>query len=73
MTTYVSTSDLVSAAKHQLDIDKPNDELSDIEIRLVTRLIGKWANGPVNLQVMLTTTAMEFPEFFTRYQLSHPN
>ena len=73
MTTYVSTSDLVSAAKCELGIDKPNNEMDDAEIRQVTRLIGRWTNGPVNLLAMLTVTAVEFPKFFSRYQLSHPN
>ena len=73
MMKYVSTGDLVSAAKTELGIDKPNNELDDTEVRRVTLLIGRWTNGPVNLLTMLTITAAEFPEFYHRYELSHPN
>jgi hypothetical protein len=73
MMAYISTAELVNAAKNELGIDKPNDQMDDAEIRQVTRLIGRWTNGPVNLLAMLTITAVEFPKFFTRYELSHPN
>jgi hypothetical protein len=66
---YISTSELVSAAKSNLGIHGDNDQLSDDEIRSVVKLIGVWSNAPVNLQCMLIVTAVEFPAFFSRYGL----
>lgn len=73
MTAYISTAELVLAAKRALGITAPNNELTDGNIRQVTRLIGIWTNAPANMMAMLTITAIEFPEFFAKYELAETN
>jgi hypothetical protein len=69
ITGYISTAELVHAAKANLGISGENSNLTDNEIRQVANLIGIWTNAPVNMMNMLIVTACEFPDFFSRHHL----
>ena len=80
----VKTSELVNLAKANLGITKPNGELADDDIRAIARWIGMQAqdtayiNGEVTfnrtgIDLMLFITLAEFPEFYSRYELSQFN
>ena len=75
--------EMVTRAKRLCGIDRPNDEMSDEEIRVVMRWLGghnldakAGASGIIlgNLDwgLMLTLTALVFPDFYNRYHLSPP-
>jgi hypothetical protein len=81
---YLDTGEVVNQAKEALGIAKPNNKMTDDEIRSVVRSIGEsvldtiWVDGkPVfgrqGIGIMLTITAAEFPEFYSRYGLSQFN
>jgi hypothetical protein len=74
MLDYPSTSELVDTAKQKLGITAPNNLMSDEQIRIVIAQIGYWARqSQLDLIAMIVVTAVEFPEFFTRYELAEPN
>ena len=81
---YLDTSEVVDQAKEVLGISKPNNKMTDDEVRKVVRWIGEsvldtvWVDGkPVfgrqGIGIMLTITAAEFPDFYSRYGLSQFN
>jgi hypothetical protein len=82
---YVKTSELIDWAKANLNIIKPNDAMTDEDIREVIRWIGMCALDTVFLDgdkpifrrigigMMLSVTLLEFPEFYARYELSQFN
>jgi len=82
---YVKTSELVDWAKANLDIMKPNSEMTDEDIRRVMRWIGEcsydtvYVDGDkpifrrIGIGMMLSVTLLAFPEFYTRYELSQFN
>ena len=80
----LTTSDLVEQAKANLNITKPNGELADDDIRVIARWVGMQAqdtactDGEVTfnrtgLGLMLFIALTEFPEFYSRYELSQFN
>lgn len=81
---YISTAELVNLAKRKFGIDIPNDEMGDFDIKRVVRFIG-WlipqcnnrCRRPychtVDLLLMLIVTAVEFPRYFSRYNLFEEN
>jgi len=80
----VKTSDLVEQAKANLGIAKPNGELADDDIRAIAHWVGMkaqdtvCANGEVTFNrtgigLMLFIALTEFPEFYSRYELSQFN
>ncbi len=74
MLDYPSTSELVDTAKQKLGIVTPNTLMSDEQIRTVIAQIGYWARqGQLDLIAMIVVTAIEFPEFFSKYELAEPN
>ncbi len=81
---YSNPSELVHWAKANFHITKPNNELSEDEVRRVVRRIGNCAYdtiyigdeprlGPVGIGLMLLVTVMEFPMFYEKYDLSQRN
>jgi hypothetical protein len=81
---YLRTRDALNQAKEACGITKPSSELSDDEIRIVVRWIGKhaldtqWRDGKpvfgrIGIGAMLFVTVSEFPEFYQRYGLSQFN
>jgi hypothetical protein len=81
---YVSTGELVGLAKMILNIHTPNALMSDNEIRKTIRWLtmeGACTRCPFkkpftedgDLILALVITAVEFPKFFSRYQLSEEN
>ena len=85
LSDYVPAHSLVDWAKANLDIMKPNSEMTDEDIRRVIRWIGEcsydtvYVDGDkpifrrVGIGMMLSVTLMEFPEFYMRYGLSQFN
>ena len=82
--SYVSTTELVSLAKMVLGIGTPNALMSDNEIRKTIRWLtmeGACTRCPFkkpftedgDLILALVITAVEFPKFFSRYQLFEEN
>jgi len=80
----LSPAEAVRRAKLVLGFEMPNSEMTDSEIRAVIRYIGcqsrevKYINhvpqfSPSCLGVMLLITAVEFPEFYSKYELSQEN
>lgn len=79
-----TTESLINAAKSACHIRTPNENMTDEEIRVVVRWIGEcapdtiWVDGkPVfgrqGIDIMLTITVVEFPDFYSRYKLSQFN
>ena len=84
MDDYISTSDLVMLAKKRRGICVPNNEMTDTQIKLVVRDIGRLipqchcpCTRPychsIDLLLMLIVTACEFPKYFTKYGLFEEN
>jgi len=82
--SYSSTSGYMETVKSILDINKPNDEMTDDEIREVIRYIadrapdtitidGKSRPGRQGVELMVFLALTEFPEFYTRYELWQVN
>ena len=82
--SYSIPDELVWWALGQFNIDKPPEELDDIEIGRITRWLGLCAydsylvegkpilnRGGINL--MLTISLLVFPEFYQRHELSQFN
>jgi len=82
---YVETSQLIDWAKANLDIIKLNSDMTDEDIRKVIRWIGMcsvdtvFVNGDkpilrrIGIGMMLSVTLLEFPEFYSRYELAQFN
>ncbi len=78
---YIETSQLTNWAKANLDI-KLNGAMTDDDIRKVIRWIGMCAIDTVfvdgdkpflrriGIGMMLSVTLLEFPEFYSRYELA---
>ena len=76
---------LVESMKAVLDIDKPNSEMSDAEIKAVAREIGELSEdttfdddgqpifGHKGIDWMKLTVLYCFPNFWTRYKLAQFN
>ena len=80
----LKTSELVEQAKANLGITRPNGELTDDDIRAIARWVGTQAPDTVctdgevtfnrtGIDLMLFITLAEFPEFYSRYELSQFN
>lgn len=82
---YMETSQLVDWAKANLDIIKLNSDMTDEDIRKVIRWIGMCAVDTVfvdgdkpilrriGIGMMLSITLLEFPVFYSRYELAQFN
>ena len=82
---YMETSQLIDWAKANLDIIKLNSDMTDEDIRKVIRWIGLCAVDTVfvdgdkpilrriGIGMMLSVTLLEFPEFYSRYELAQFN
>jgi hypothetical protein len=76
---------LVEGMKLVLDIDHPNDEMTDAEIKAVAREIGKLSEdtifdgngepvfGHKGIDWMKITVLYCFPDYWTRYKLAQFN
>jgi hypothetical protein len=76
---------LVESMKNILEIDKPNSEMSDAEIRAVAREIGQLSEdttfsevgepifGHKGIDWMITTVLYCFPDYWERYGLAQFN
>ena len=81
---HLSTTEWVETAKELLGIHTPNNEMTDGEIRIVARWLGQMSacgrcDGQkpfclsLDLMLVLTVVAAEFPEFYLKYELAPPN
>ena len=81
---YLKPGELIDRGKASFNITKPNNELSEDEIRRVVRRIGDSAFdtiyigdeprlGRAGIGLMLLVTMMEFPMFYEKYDLSQRN
>jgi hypothetical protein len=76
---------LIDWAKANLNIPKPNEDLTDHEIRRVVRWIGDssvdtvYINGEITrpgrigINNMLLVTMLEFPDYYMKYELAQFN
>ena len=82
---YMSVDEIVNWGKVNLNIIKLNSDMTDEDIRRVIRWIGMCAvdtifvdgDKPIlrriGIDLMLSVTLLEFPEFYVRYELSQFN
>lgn len=82
---YMSVDEIVNWGKANLDIIKLNGDMTDEDIRRVIRWIGMcsidtvFVDGDkpilrrIGIDLMLSVTLLEFPEFYMRYELSQFN
>ena len=82
---YMETSQITDWAKANLDIIKLNNEMTDDDIRRIINWIGLSAMDTVfvdgdkpilrriGIGMMLSVTLLEFPEFYSRYELAQFN
>ena len=82
---YVETSQLVDWAKANLNIIKLNNEMIDEDIRQIVNWVGLGAVDTVfvdgdkpilrriGIGMMLSVTLLEFPGFYSRYELAQFN
>ena len=79
--SFYMTSSAVTVVKGYLHIDKPNNEMTDEEIRKVCRWFGEHAPdyevvngvgvfGREGIEAMMFIALTEFPSFYTKYELS---
>ena len=85
LSEYMQADNLILWAKANLDIIKPNDDMTDEDIRRVARWLGEcsfdtiYVDGdkPIfgrhGIGLMLSLTLLEFPEFYSRYELAQFN
>ena len=85
LSEYVETSRLVDWAKASLNIIKLNGDMTNDDIREVIRWVGERSKdtvyidgdkpvyGRLGIGVMLSITLLEFPEFYSRYELAQFN
>jgi len=78
------TGELITSAKEACSIAKPNNEMTDDEIRTIVHWIfehlpdttwvdGKMVPGRTGINLMLFVTMSEFPEFYQRHGLEQYN
>ena len=82
---YMETSQITDWAKANLDIIELNCDMTDDDIRKIICWIGLCAvdtvfvNGDkpilrrIGIGMMLSVTLLEFPEFYSRYELAQFN
>ena len=85
LSEYLETRQLVDWAKANLDIIKLDSDMTDEDIRRVMRWIGlcsvdtvfvdgdKPIFGRLAIGMMLSTTLLMFPEFYSRHELAQFN
>jgi hypothetical protein len=84
VSSYSYTKELVASAKEACSISKPNNEMTDDEIRIVIRWLGErlsdtsWKDGKMvlgraGIDLMLFVTMSEFPEFYQEHGLGQYN
>ena len=85
LSDYVPAYSLIDWAKANLNIIKPNSEMTDEDIRRTMHWIGECAvdtvfidgNKPIlrriGIGMMLSVTLLEFPDFYTKYELAQFN
>lgn len=82
--SYSSTSGFIETLKNQFNIDKPNHEMTDEEIRKIIRFVGDrapdtvWVDGKPQhgrqgIEIMIFLALTEFPEFYAKYELAQFN
>ncbi len=82
--TCLNADIIIETIKAQYNIKKPNGEMTDEEIAIICKEIGKrapdtmWFDeepilGRIGIGTMLFLTITEFPEFYERYGLSQFN
>jgi hypothetical protein len=83
--SWMTPSQLVEWAKVNLNIDKPNSQMTNDDIRQAIRWIGdhsfdtvctdgeKPHLGRIAIDNMLLTTMMVFPTYFKKFELSQRN
>ena len=82
---YMYTWELIGWAQANLNIIKPKEDLTNVEIRNIMRWIGMcsvdtiFVDGErpifrrVGIGLMLTVTLLEFPAYYMEYELSQFN
>lgn len=81
---FLDSDEIIEITKAKCGIKTPNTEMTDEEIAEVMRSIGSaapdtvWVDGKpmigrMGLGVMLSLSLYEFPDFFTRHELSQHN
>jgi hypothetical protein len=82
---WLPPEELVEWAKFSLCIDKPNEYMTDDDIRQTIRWIGDCSSGPIpfpcgrlrwsrlGINNMLLVTLMVFPDYYMKYELSQFN
>lgn len=84
LSDYSRIKELVALAKKACSITKPNDEMTDDDIRTISHWIWErlpdttWADGKIvpgkdGIDLMLLVTMSEFPEFYGRHGLGQFN
>ena len=85
LSEYTRTSDIIDWVKASCGIAKPNSKMMDEDIRMVMRWVGIHADdtrvdengkpvlGRHGIELMLALTLLEFPEFYSRYELAQFN
>ena len=84
MVTLNGTTEIISIAKGMLNIDRPNEEMTDYEIQQVLRIYGdnapgtRWEDGKIvmgriGFELMLFLAITEFPRWYERHELSQWN
>ena len=85
LSEYVTSRQLLICAKLCLDINKPDSEMEDGDIRRAMGWVGETALDTVRangekpkiglhgIGLMLTVTLLEFPSFYEEYGLSQSN
>jgi len=84
LSSYSRIKELVASAKETCSIAKPNNEMTDDEIRTIAHWIfeqlpdtswvdGKIVPGRAGIDLMLFVTMSEFPEFYQEHGLGQYN
>ncbi|MFC1957498.1 hypothetical protein ACFLX0_01610 [Chloroflexota bacterium] len=85
LSEYMETSELIDWAKANLNIVKLNNEMTDGDIRKIMQWIGMCTVDTVFIDgdkpilrrlgvgMMLSMTLLEFPDFYSRHELSQFN
>ena len=82
---WMEARQIVELAMFDLGISKPKEELVDSDIKKIMHYIGQWAEetdfthpysprlGLFAIGIMLTVCLLEFPKYYSRYELSQYN
>ena len=85
LTDYMTALEIICWAMANLNICKPQEDLTDGDIRRIIRWVGlcsvdtifidgdKPILGRIGIGLMLSVTLMEFPDFYMRYGLAQFN